>query len=60
MTITKKEALRVMALLGGDQLVIGGYVVLSVKPPLSPARRGGLISNPARKTGWKVYAYPKN
>ena len=60
MTITKKEALRVMAIIGGDQLVIDGYVMLAIHPPNSPDRRGWLAENPNRKTGWKVYAYPKD
>lgn len=60
MLVTKKEAQRVMQMIGGRELVINGYVMLSIHPPSSPARRGGLVENQKRKTGWKVYAYPKN
>jgi len=59
MTITKKEALRLIAIIGGRELVVSGYVMLAIHPPFSPSRRGGLVENPNRKTGWKVYAYPK-
>ena len=42
---------------GGANLVITGRVVMSVTPPYSPKKKGGIEDNARRKTGWQIFCF---
>ncbi len=41
----------------GFSRVQNGKVVELVRMPTSPGRKGGLIANPKRQTGWRHYKF---
>ena len=59
--MTKTEAEKIMDSWGaersGYKRVRSGKIVEVVQMPRSPARKGGLIDNPKRQTGWSHYKF---
>lgn len=59
--MTKTEAEKIMKSWGSERCgysrVRNGMVVEVVQMPKSPARNGGFIANPKRRTGWRLYKF---
>ena len=57
--MTKEKAEAYILVWGGRELVVDGKVVACIVPPYSPGRKGGLVENTSRKTGWKYYSFER-
>jgi hypothetical protein len=59
--MTKTEAEKIMESWGAERVgfnrVRSGVVVESIHVPTSPGRKGGLIGNQKRQTGWRHYKF---
>jgi hypothetical protein len=59
--MTKTEAKKIMKSWGSERCgysrVRNGMVIEVLQMPKSPARKGGLIDNPKRRTGWRLYKF---
>lgn len=59
--MTKTEAKKIIESWGAERAGFGrirdGKVIEVIKMPTSPGRKGGLIDNPKRLTGWRHYKF---
>lgn len=57
----KSEAAKIVESWGAERAgfsrIRDGKVIEVVRMPTSPGRKGGLIANPKRQTGWRHYKF---
>lgn len=57
----KSEAAKIVESWGceraGFSRIRNGKVIEIIRMPTSPGRKGGLVNNPKRQTGWRHYKF---